>query len=83
MEKLKGFYSKAELAESLGVSKRTVDNWMSNGKISFTKVGRKVIFSELDLSQLIASNRREAFFYQEEDGESRIYFPRYNQLNKN
>jgi excisionase family DNA binding protein len=83
MEKLKGFYSKAELAESLGVSKRTVDNWMSNGKISFTKVGRKVIFSELDLSQLIACNRREAFFYQEEDDESRIYFPRYNQLNKN
>ncbi len=66
MVKLKGFYSKAELAESLGVSKRTVDNWMSNGKISFTKVGRKVIFSDDDLELLIRNFHHDAFYHQKQ-----------------
>ena len=78
MEKKNGFYSKADLAELLRVSMRTVDNWMSNGVISFTKVGRKVIFSEMDLTQLIDSNRQEAYYYQEES-EPRKYFNSGNQ----
>lgn len=70
MESSRSFYSKSELAKKLGVSNRTVDNWMADGKISFTKVGRRIFFSENDLEQLIQNNRREAFYY-EEDFESR------------
>ena len=60
------YYSKSEIAKKLGVSNRTVDNWMASGKISFTKVGRRIIFSDHDLEQLIANNRREAFYYEEQ-----------------
>ncbi len=81
MTQAKNYYSKTELAQKLGVSIRTVDNWMSVGKISFTKVGRRVIFSEDDLQQLIEFNRNEAFYYQNNTGgfKDEIFF---NQIKK-
>ena len=66
MTSAKNFYSKSELAKKLGVAVRTLDNWISNGKISFTKIGRRIIFSESDLDQLLENNRCEAFYYGKE-----------------
>lgn len=60
------YFSKSEAAKKLGVSNRTVDNWMADGKISFSKVGRKVIFSDDDLESLIRNFHRDAFYYQKQ-----------------
>jgi excisionase family DNA binding protein len=60
------YFSKYEAAKKLGVSNRTVDNWMADGKISFTKVGRKVIFSDNDIESLIKNFHRDAFYYQKQ-----------------
>lgn len=75
------YYSKLELAQKLKVSCRTVDNWMSVGKISFTKLGRKVIFSDKDINQLIEGNRREAFYHLDETAENN-FFPSVQSSNK-
>jgi excisionase family DNA binding protein len=58
------FYSKKELSKILGVCVRSVDNWISSGIISYSKVGRRVFISKDDLDQFIANNHRDAFFYQ-------------------
>ena len=68
------YYSKSELAQLLGISKRTVDNWMSDGKISFTKVGRKVFFTQNDIDQLVKLNYHGATFYQQEYNETFEFF---------
>jgi excisionase family DNA binding protein len=60
------YFSKQVAAKKLGVSNRTVDNWMADGKISFTKVGRKVIFSDHDLESLIKNFHQNAFYYQKQ-----------------
>jgi excisionase family DNA binding protein len=57
-------FSKKEIAEKIGVSQRTIDNWMSVGMLSYSKVGRKVFFSEKDLEELLKTNHKDAFFYQ-------------------
>jgi excisionase family DNA binding protein len=59
-------FSKKEIAEKIGVSQRTVDNWMSEGRLSYSKVGRKVLFSETDLEDLLKTNHRDAFYYQKQ-----------------
>lgn len=60
------YFSKDEAAKKLGVSNRTVDNWMADRKISFTKVGRKVIFSDDDLELLIRNFHHDAFYHQKQ-----------------
>jgi excisionase family DNA binding protein len=60
------YFSKQVAAKKLGVSNRTVDNWMADGKISFTKVGRKVIFSDQDLESLIKNFHKDAFYNQKQ-----------------
>jgi len=59
------FYSKLQLAMKLNVCVRTIDNWIANGRISFSKLGKRVIFSQRDLDEFIERNRREAFAYQD------------------
>jgi excisionase family DNA binding protein len=59
-------FSKKEIAEKIGVSQRTVDNWMSEGRLSYSKVGRKVLFSETDLEYLLKNNHRHAFYHVKE-----------------
>jgi excisionase family DNA binding protein len=36
-------YSKAETAEMLSISVRTVENLMTNGQLSFRKIGKRVL----------------------------------------
>jgi len=62
----KSFFSKAELSEQLGVSIRTIDNWIASGLISFSKIGRRIIFSKKDLDEFIERNRRDAINCEDE-----------------
>ena len=56
----KQYYSKVELSEELGVSIRTIDNWIASGLISYSKIGRRVIFSRSDLEDFMQRNKHEA-----------------------
>jgi excisionase family DNA binding protein len=60
MTSIKQYYSKAELSEELGVSIRTIDNWISYGLISYSKIGRRVIFSRADIEAFVQRNKHEA-----------------------
>lgn len=57
---IKQYYSKVELSEELGVSIRTVDNWIASGLISYSKIGRRVIFSRSDIDDFMQRNKCEA-----------------------
>ncbi len=59
--KQRNFYSKLELAMELGICVRTLDTLMANGKISYSKIGGRVIFSQQDLEEFIVRNRKSAF----------------------
>ena len=63
----KNFYSKLELGMELNVCVRTIDNWIAAGKISYSKLGKRVIFSQRDLDQFIERNRIDAYLYEETD----------------
>ena len=64
------FYSKLQLGMKLNVCVRTIDNWIAAGKISYSKLGKRVIFSQRDLDEFIERNRKDAYLYAETD---RIY----------
>jgi excisionase family DNA binding protein len=56
MEKL---LSITEAAERLGVSRHTLNGWVSKRKISFIKLGRRTLFNPSDLEKLIKANTVE------------------------
>lgn len=60
MKASKTYYSKQELSLELGVSIRTIDNWIASGLISYSKIGRRVIFSRSDVEDFMQRNKREA-----------------------
>lgn len=57
----KVFYSKLQLAMELNVCTRTVDNWIAKGLISYSKLGKRVIFTQSDLDAFIQRNHKEAY----------------------
>ena len=61
MKAIRNFYSKLDLAMELGICVRTLDSLMANGKISFSKIGARVIFSQRDLDEFVERNRKEAY----------------------
>ena len=65
----KNYYSKLELSDELGISIRTIDNWIASGIISYTKIGRRVIFSKEDIEEFVKRNKREAI-----QPEAELYF---------
>lgn len=65
MKNNKNFYSKLQLGMELNVCVRTIDNWIAAGKISYSKLGKRVIISQRDLDEFIERNRKEAFAYQD------------------
>ena len=64
------FYSKLQLGMKLNVCIRTIDNWIAAGKISYSKLGKRVIFSQRDLDEFIERNRKDAYLY---EGTDRLY----------
>ena len=43
-EKLAAFIDETEMLRRLPVSRRTLHNWRTSGKIPFIKIGRRVLF---------------------------------------
>jgi excisionase family DNA binding protein len=66
MEIQKNYFSKMDLSKELGVSLRSIDSWISSGIISFSKIGRRIIFSKKDLDEFIERNRRDAIKCEDE-----------------
>ncbi len=56
----KKYFSKLELSNDLGVSLRTIDSWIASGIISYSKIGRRVIFSKEDIDEFVKRNKIEA-----------------------
>lgn len=52
------FYTTQQLCEKLQVTERCVANWRANGKIAFTKIGRKIIYSSSQVEELLAKHYR-------------------------
>lgn len=51
------FYSKKELAEYLGLSVFTIDQWVSQKKeLPFVKMGRRVMFRREDVELWVQEN---------------------------
>ncbi len=61
IRKKNNFYSKIDLAMELGICVRSLDTLIANGKISYSKIGGRVIFSQQDLEEFISRNRIKAF----------------------
>lgn len=55
------YYSKLQLGMKLNVCIRTIDNWIASGKISYSKLGKRVIFSQKDLDEFIERNHKGIF----------------------
>ena len=53
----KGYLNKSEAAKILGVTKRTVDNWMLKRFLPFYRFGRSIAFKDVDLLAAIESCR--------------------------
>jgi excisionase family DNA binding protein len=69
MTTYKKYFSKLELSNELGVSIRTIDNWIAYGLISYSKIGRRVIFSKDDIDEFVQRNKIEAI-----QPEAELYF---------
>lgn len=55
------YLTDTELAEKLRLSKRTLSEYRSSGKIPYYQVGGKILYKESDIVKLLDKNRREAF----------------------
>lgn len=55
------FLTDTELAQHLKLTKRTLQEYRSTGKIPFYQIGGKILYREADIEQLLLENRREAF----------------------
>jgi predicted site-specific integrase-resolvase len=53
------FYNQTELAETLGISPRTLEKWRQNGEgPMFIKLGKRVAYKESDISKWINTRGR-------------------------
>lgn len=50
-----------EVSARLKVSRRTLQDWRTNGLIAYTQVGGKVLYAESDIQAVLERYRREAF----------------------
>ena len=57
----KKIYSPKTLADYLNVSTRTIQNWRDSGKISFTKVGDVILFTQDDIEVFLKRFKKQAF----------------------
>lgn len=53
------YYSSEELAEMLGITTRTIRNYLKNGKIKGYKIGGKWRFSKNNIEEFIRNQRNE------------------------
>lgn len=55
------FLTEAELSERLKLSRRTLQEYRSNGKITYYQIGTKILYKESDIEKLLNDNRQEAY----------------------
>ena len=55
------FLTDAELSERLKLSRRTLQEYRSNGKITYYQIGTKILYKESDIEKLLNDNRQEAY----------------------
>ena len=53
-------FSVSDAAQRLAVRPQTIRKWMSAGKISFTKIGRRSLIEQETIVRLIEAGRRPA-----------------------
>jgi excisionase family DNA binding protein len=53
-------YTKATVAEKLNISVKTLERKIFAGEISYHKIGRRVLFDEIDVEKFWESCRRPA-----------------------
>ncbi len=49
---------KKDLMRYLSISKRTVENWMSQGTIRYYRMGGKIFFDQYEIDEDISTNRK-------------------------
>jgi len=54
-------YDLNELEEMLHVSRRTIATWMSEGVLTYSKIGHKIYFTQSDLDDLLAKYHTKSF----------------------
>ncbi len=57
----KRFYTDAQLAEKLNISRRTLQDYRDNGLIAFYRLDGKILYSDEDVDDFLKSNYRPKF----------------------
>jgi len=55
------FITDADLSAKLIISRRTLQEWRTNGLLGFIRMGGKVIYRESDIEKLLKDNYEDAF----------------------
>lgn len=55
------FLTDTELSERLKLSRRTLQEYRSNGKIAYYQLGNKILYKKSDIEKLLNDNRQEAY----------------------
>lgn len=58
-------YTKKELEEMLGVTRKTIEKWQKEGEIGFSQIGKIVLFSLNDINDFLSRHHVEAYRYAE------------------
>lgn len=55
------YITDSELAEKLKLSKRTLSEYRCNGILPYYQIGKKILYKESDIEELLAKNRTKIF----------------------
>ena len=55
------YMTDCELAEKLKLTRRTLADYRTNGRIPYYKIGGKLLYKEKDILALLENNRMDAF----------------------
>lgn len=52
------YYTISELSERLKISRSTINNLVRDGKLNKTKVGKKTLFSAIEVNRYLSTNTK-------------------------
>ena len=55
------YITDSELAEKLKLSKRTLSEYRCNGILPYNQIGKKILYKESDIEELLTQNRSNIF----------------------
>lgn len=55
------YITDSELAEKLKLSKRTLSEYRCNGILPYYQIGKKILYKESDIEELLSKNRTNIF----------------------